>query len=191
VNISKKSKIVGPGVALRGVVESDADWIVRLRRQPHAIKYLGDTSADLSVQIEWLRRYFDRPNDLYFAIEEIKGGTPVGTIALYDIERGTAEWGRWVLQQNSIFAIPSALLIYQIAFEYLGLEKTYTRTLSDNKKVVAFHNSTGAEIVAVDEEFVQINGQKFGITRHEVKRECAKIVIDKLGRLAKCLAGRL
>lgn len=178
------------GIRLRPVRNSDVDWIIKLRTSPSARKFIGDTSLNPSDQLIWLSKYYDRPNDYYFIIEKAKSKQPVGTISIYDITNGQAEWGRWILAEDSPFAVASACLIYLIAFDELNLGKTYTRTVSDNSKVVSFHDSCGALKTSENEEFVNIGGIHYGITKHEVSRELAPSIIQRLNNLANYIEKR-
>ena len=83
-------------------------------------------------------------------MECIGDGNPEGTICLYHFEgeaktanAKSAEWGRWVLLTGSLAAPESALLIYRVGFDQLGLREMYCRTEEENQPVVSFHASCG------------------------------------------------
>lgn len=173
------------GVRLRPVHENDAIFIMGLRTLPEIKRFIGDTSAQKSDQDVWLQRYFERANDYYFIIENSKSNRAVGTISVYDVENDQAEWGRWIIAPGEMVSAGSVYLIYQVAFDILKLNEVYTRTVSENEKVVSFHNSLGAKIVAVDQEFVNIGNRQFGITRHSVHQTNVGSVMKTLERFAQ------
>src|SRR6266478_2565042 len=87
----------GFGIRLRPVRMEDAAFLVWLRNLEHARGKVGDTSADVSGQEAWLKKYFAREGDYYFVIET-HGGIPVGAYGLYDQTGDSAESGRWVIR---------------------------------------------------------------------------------------------
>ncbi len=138
----------GTAFRIRPMDVSDAAFVVGLRTDLRLGRFLNPTSARVEDQIAWLERYFERPGDFYFLIEQKTNGEPHGAIALYDEIAGQqAEWGRWILRPNSLAAAESALLIYRFAFFQRGLERVYCRTVAANQPVVNFHTSAGLEMV--------------------------------------------
>ena len=146
----------GFGVRLRPVTVADAAYIVQLRRQPRVLGTVGDTSPDIEAQKQWIDRYLDRDGDLYFIIEV--GGRPVGTIGLYDITDGSADWGRWIIEEAVPAALPSAILIHDLAFGPLGLRELCGRVVPTNKRVISFHRRFGAENAGIQKDAVRIGG---------------------------------
>lgn len=49
---------------------------------------------------------------------------------------------------ESLCSTESVCLMYRIAFEVLGLESVYSRTIKDNTSVVSFHDSYAQKIKA-------------------------------------------
>jgi RimJ/RimL family protein N-acetyltransferase len=121
---------------------ADATFIVELRAR--AGRFLNRGAASVSDQLVWLETYFEREGDYYFVIEAANGNRREGLVGLYGINaRREAEWGRWILVPDSNAAVESALLLYRCAFDELHLNQVSCRTLADNAKVVAFHDSCG------------------------------------------------
>ena len=139
--------IEGRAFRLRPVAVADAAFIVSLRNDPRLNQFVHPVSPRVEDQERWLARCFERLGDYYFIIERVKTGQPEGTVGLYDLDdsRRCAEWGRWVLRSRSMGALESAQLIYRVAFNVLGLDWVYCRTLVDNVKVVSFHETFGLE----------------------------------------------
>jgi len=121
---------------------ADATFIVDLRAR--AGRFLNRGAASVADQINWLEEYFRREGDYYFVIETANGRNREGLVGLYGINASReAEWGRWILVPGSNAAVESALLLYRCAFDELDLDRVSCRTLADNAKVVAFHDSCG------------------------------------------------
>lgn len=142
---SSKIKLKGSFIRLRLVCESDAEFIIKVRTNGENSKFINATSEDLSLQRRWIANEKLDKSSFYFIIESIAGEN-IGTISLYNISDNQGEFGRWICDGNAIESLESAYLIHKFAFEYLGLDLVYTRTLSKNKKVVSFHRSFGATI---------------------------------------------
>ena len=71
---------------LRPVTLEDAPFIVELRMDPLLNRYLHEISPRVEDQVAWIERYFERPEDYYFIIEDADSGEPHGAIGIYDIE---------------------------------------------------------------------------------------------------------
>src|SRR5690606_11824330 len=100
------------------------------------------TSPLVEDQENWTRTYFEREGDWYFIVEHLDGERE-GAISIYNhnpVER-MAEWGRWILRRDSLAAVESAALIYDIGFGRLNLELMFTHTEEVNQSVVSFHRT--------------------------------------------------
>lgn len=130
---------------LRPVRMDDAGFIVNLRNQNFAKGFINATDASVSKQQEWLSRYFDRPNDYYWIIENVSQQRPVGTSGLYDIVDGECMPGRWVMIPDAdIVLAATAYLTYEFIFERLKLQRAIMDVVSTNKKVIRYHKMIGA-----------------------------------------------
>jgi RimJ/RimL family protein N-acetyltransferase len=180
----------GKRFSLRPVTVDDASFIVRLRRDPSASRFINETSSDVDAQREWILRYLERHGDWYFIITQDGDALPVGTVGIYDYsDNGNrAEWGRWILLPGSIGAIESALLTYRMAFERIGLDEVYCRTVADNRSVVSFHDSSGAARHALLKAHVTLRGTPHDMVEHRVTRATWSVMQPKLEALAARLA---
>jgi RimJ/RimL family protein N-acetyltransferase len=153
----------GHAFSLRPVTLDDCGFMVSLRTDPSLSQFLHETSTDLAAQSVWIEHYFERAGDYYFIVENRALGTPEGTISIYnlDADRRTAEWGRWILRPKSLASMDCAMLIYRVAFNCLGLQSVYCRTLSINEKVVSFHTSCGLETIDTLPEEFNIRGRLY------------------------------
>lgn len=176
---------------LRPVRIEDAAFILELRTDPELGRFLHATSPRLADQEAWLEVYAGRAGDYYFIVEDTKDEAPVGTIGVYDVEAegpGQAEWGRWLIHPRSVAAVESALLVYRMAFEQLGLDEVYCRTMADNAKVVSFHDSSGARREGLLKDHVVLAGQPHDSVEHRVDRAVWETMQPRLEMLARRLA---
>lgn len=163
---------------LRPVEVTDAATIVMLRRDPNRSRFINETDSSVEAQERWLRSYFGRPGDYYWAVERRTDAAVEGFVSVYDVDAGTAEWGRWVLRSGSLAAPESAWLVHEAAFGPLGLDCLFTRTLAENRSVVAFHERYGAEVVRTLPAHAMIGG-----VSHDAVE--ARITRDRWGTTAK------
>jgi RimJ/RimL family protein N-acetyltransferase len=159
----------GFGVRIRPVTEADASYIVQLRTQPRVLGTVGDTSPDIEVQKQWIERYFDRDGDYYFIVEVAR--RPVGTISLYDIADGSAEWGRWIIEEGVPAALPSAILIHDLAFGQLALHELRGRVVPGNKRVISFHRRFGAENAGIQKNGACIRGEPIDLVCFRMQQQ--------------------
>jgi RimJ/RimL family protein N-acetyltransferase len=155
-------RLDGFAFRLRPVDRDDAAAIVELRRDPARSRFIHETDPSIEAQVAWLDEYFGRPGDHYWAVERMSDDHVEGFVGIYDLDGDRAEWGRWVLRPGSLAAPESAWLVHEAGFGPLGLTSLITRTLSENRSVVAFHERCGAEIVGTLPGYATI-----GDTRHD------------------------
>lgn len=148
----------GPAFRLRPVTLNDAETILELRRDPSRSRFIHETDPSIEAQREWLESYFERDNDFYWAVERLDDGSTEGFIGIYGIDGTWAEWGRWVLRPGSLAGPESAWLVYEAGFTLLHLESMISRTLTENRAVVAFHERSGAELVGILPRLARIGG---------------------------------
>jgi RimJ/RimL family protein N-acetyltransferase len=179
---------------LRPVVIEDAESIVEIRGDADRMSHVNAISGDPAEQRRWIERYFERDGDWYFAIGRNGSGRVEGFVGIYDLERSgshtRAEWGRWVLGRASLAAPESALLIYRVAFETLGLDEVYCRTAVANAAVISFHDRcrlTSRELIP---RGLPLNGTPVDAVRHTTLRKDAKGVEAALSPLAQRIAAR-
>lgn len=157
---------------LRPVKLSDARFIIDTRLEDaERNRFIHQISDDEDAQREWIERYFSREGDYYFVIENRLTKKGEGLIGFYDVQDGCAEWGRWVIKNDSLAAVESVDLLYQIAFEQVGLQELYCRTLKINEGVVSFHDSIGEKTRQILENHFEINGESFDAVEQYANRQ--------------------
>ncbi|MBU1378787.1 MAG: GNAT family N-acetyltransferase [Alphaproteobacteria bacterium] len=181
-------RLEGFRYALRPIREADARFVAALRSDPDLGAYLHRTSGRVEDQEAWLATYFDRAGDYYFIVETLEGAEPVGTVGLYDSDGRAAEWGRWLIAKDAPAAVESALLVYRAAFEAVGLDEVFCRTVAENAKVVSFHDSSGAHRVGTLARHFRLDGVEHDAVEHRVDRSRWDMMRPKLEFLARRLA---
>ncbi|MBE2212919.1 MAG: GNAT family N-acetyltransferase [Opitutaceae bacterium] len=157
----------GFGIRLRPVRMEDAPFIVWLRNLNHVKGRVGDSATTVESQRAWLAAYFDRPNDLYFLIETIKG-TPLGAYGIYDIADGSGESGRWAVRPLVPAAIPAVILGFDLGFGALGLKELRIRTVSTNQPVLSMNRKIGLRQIQVVPGETVIGGESVDIVHFRI-----------------------
>jgi RimJ/RimL family protein N-acetyltransferase len=141
----------GCATILRPAELDDAPSIISFRNDASIRRFLS-TSPELTVQMqhEWMNRNPFGSGNLYFVITDLQGNF-CGTIALYNIKNGTAEFGRYICTKT-LQAIESEKLILDLAFGQCGLLYLYCRTAFDNEAVWRQHYRYGFEDVGLEED---------------------------------------
>ena len=183
----------GLAFRLRPIADADAPMVLELRNNSKLNRYIHATSPHLEDQLTWFSRYYERPGDYYFVVERQSSGAAEGLISVYDIDAHAAcgEWGRWVLRPGSLAAVESAWLIYRCAFEQLGLERVYGRTVADNLPVVSFHDSCGITARRLLPAHFNIGGKPVDAVEHQVTRQSWPEIGLRLQKLAQLTAQKL
>jgi RimJ/RimL family protein N-acetyltransferase len=177
------------GLRFRPVTMRDAEFIVHLRTLPHVLGTVGDTAPDAAEQRRWIGSCFERPNDYYFIIESLHGEA-WGTIGLYNFKEKSAEWGRWIILPGIMAALPSAILVHQLAFENFALTELKGEVVSSNTKVLSFHRRFGLAEVGVAHQSRVIQGKPVDMVQFAMSRVQWPLVYQKVHPLAE-VAGRL
>ena len=154
-------RLSGDRFRIRPVDLADAARILALRTDAKLARYLNPTSPSLAEQERWIEQYLERDGDFYFVVEDASNGVFEGAIALYHCDRDSrqAEMGRWILRRGSLAAAQSALLVYQLAFDEVCLDRVYCQTVADNRSVVSFHRSCGLRESGRDLRVVLADGE--------------------------------
>lgn len=173
---------------LRPVRVDDAEFIVKLRNQPHVIGRVNDSLTDVEKQREWIREYLKRENEYYWIMETLDH-RPFGTTSLYHYcaEKRQMEIGRWVKmadapQDGNQFA--SRIQMNDFVFDVLGMKRLVFDVVSTNKPVLKYHRLCGAIETGVAKDYFVIQGRPVDMVWFEETPESWKIVRPKLCRWA-------
>lgn len=156
-----EKKISGRFINLRSALPDDAEFILSLRLNEKLNKYLKSTDPSVEAQKIWIDKKLNSDND-YHMIIELKDNMRVGVIAVYDIENGSFEWGRWLISPNQslVISIESCYLMYNFSFNTLGLKTTNLKVRKENLNVFNFHINCGCKIVNEDDVYTYISLEK-------------------------------
>lgn len=140
--------LVGTKINLRLITENDIEWLRQLRN-----RYAGDffTKDQITPQQQraWYQKYSENVNDKMFIIQ-LKDSTPVGTIALYNINIAdrSAELGRTVLlaEHRGQGYMEEAIKILKVhAFENMRLWHIRLSVYLDNASAISLYHKCGFE----------------------------------------------
>lgn len=135
------NSIKGFATLLSEVTIVDSPRICELRNQNN--KYLSSTKQiTIAQQEQWIINNIKRNDSYYFKVIDLKDMNIVGTISLYDIKDGAAEFGRYICNKT-LQAVESELLMLKYGFEIIKLDRIYCRTMEDNKLVWNQHYKYG------------------------------------------------
>jgi RimJ/RimL family protein N-acetyltransferase len=177
---------VGRRFELRPAAESDAPFMVGLRVDPELSRFLNPTSPVLEDQEAWIEAKSASDDDYPFILEDRCTGAPEGTISLYHVDwtAKQAELGRFLMRRGSLAAAEGVLLVYRVAFDKLGLDRVYCRTIADNQHVISFHRSCGL-VLSTQDLSVELKGTRRGVVEQHVLRASwpeVEMTIDRAAR---------
>lgn len=148
-------RVVGRTIDFRLVEPDDAAFILELRLDLRASRFLSPTPPGLDGQRQWLAAYKERERQglEYYYIIESKQRVPCGTMRLYDFREDSFMWGSWIIRPGSParVSVESLLVMYRHGFEDLGFPESRFEVRKDNARVVAFHHRFGAKLLGEDD----------------------------------------
>jgi len=158
MDLSLIARVEGPNLILRLIESEDADYVQNLRTDPTYNRHLSEVRGTVEDQRRWIEEYKARETEgreFYYVIER-KVGTRCGLVRLYDIGAESFTWGSWILDANKPrkAALESALLIYRVAFDLIGLRRAEFDVRRDNKCTLLFHRRFGAKETHTNEQDV-------------------------------------
>lgn len=170
----------GKYIFLRSVKEEDAEFIVKLRTDDKMNSFVHKVDNDVKKEKSWIRNQRERERDYFFSFFRKKDEQILGNISIYNVKDGAGELGRWMSYGNAIENLESAMLAHDFAFNFLQISSVYTKTMSENKKVVNFWKRFGGvakEAVPVEDFTVYYNT----IYNEQYKNEIRPKLIKMLG----------
>lgn len=141
---------------LRLIEPDDAAYVHGLRSDARYNTHLSPVSGGVEDQRAWIEGYKARESsgrEFYYVIERLDG-VRCGLVRLYNIGKESFTWGSWILDENKPprAALESAVLLYRIAFERLGIPKAVFDVRSGNEHTLAFHRRFGAIETGADDQ---------------------------------------
>jgi RimJ/RimL family protein N-acetyltransferase len=139
--------IKGKGIDLRLIKEDDIE-LLRNWRNVYSHDFFTNDQITKQQQRAWYIRYSDNSGKDWIFIIQLKDSTPVGTIALYNLDNADriATIGRILLLEGyrGQGLMTEALeLIIDMAFNKMRLWKLKLGTYLDNAAVIALYSKVG------------------------------------------------
>jgi RimJ/RimL family protein N-acetyltransferase len=138
--------LVGEFVNLRPLQVSDAELTYNWRDATRA-KFLNQGAANVEQQAAWIA---SRPGSEYNFVIELKNGLAVGMVSLTSIDtvNRRGESGRFLIgEEDAVKGTPAAVeamkLIYELAFDQLGLIRVCGTVAADNHLMTKWQKYLG------------------------------------------------
>lgn len=144
----RKEKRKGVFLTLIPYDHVHAPIVVNLRNSMR-VKYFLNQQFDLSLDMQmcWGEKYFQRENDMYWVVQCNETKQVIGTTSLYDITNEQCEKGRLIMDETFTsrkpYVLEAELMIVEIAFSELGVERVITCTRYDNEKMESINKRLG------------------------------------------------
>ncbi len=143
---SESSIMRGRHVMLRPIQITDAEVTYEWRRLDRA-RMLGGAPGSVEQQREWIA---SRSDDEVNWIVELSDGLAVGMVSLLDIDfsNSHAQSGRFLIgreeeAQGRPVAVEAMLLLYEYAFETLGIHRVYGYIAAENAQMIRWQEYLG------------------------------------------------
>lgn len=144
--MNKPILLEGEFVNLRSLQVSDAELTFRWRRAQRA-RFLNAGAATVEQQAAWIA---GRPVSEYNFIIELKSKHPVGMLSLTGVDaiNRHGEPGRFLIgDEEAAKGLPVAIeamkLLYELAFDRLGLVRVYGIVAANNHLMLKWHKYLG------------------------------------------------
>ena len=136
----------GGFVDLRPLQVADAELTYRWRRAERA-KFLNQAAGTVAMQAAWITA---RPAGEHNFVIELKTGQPVGMLSLVGIDKANrhGEPGRFLIgdeqaAQGVPVAVESMKLLYELAFDQLGLVRVCGIVAANNTLMIKWQKFMG------------------------------------------------
>jgi RimJ/RimL family protein N-acetyltransferase len=133
---------------LTELTEDDTDFIISLRTNQN-LNALSGKSLSPEEHLSWLKNYYQKDNDFYWVVRDIKSNKRIGTAALFDIDNRSrkAESGRTIILEDYRFLTFDVFLTrMKFAFDNLNLNKVYAKVRLSEQKILNFDKKLGYKV---------------------------------------------
>ena len=184
--------LTGKYVTLRPLTPDDAEISQKWRTGGRAF-LLNKGAQSVEEQRAWIAsRPFDPARELNFVMILNATSQPVGMISLVDIDlvHLRAEPAHLLIgEEDAVKGIPVAFeatkLIYELAFDVLGLHRVYGPIASGNKGMIRYHTTFGMVIEGRQREHYFLNGKWHdAVMIGMLEEEYRTVALTKLTRLS-------
>lgn len=176
--------IEGEFVILRPLTVGDAPLTLAWR-QSHRAANLNTVDPSVEKQAKWIAT---RPATEYNFVITLRNGHPVGMVSLggIDYTHRHAEPGRFLIgEEEAVRGVPVAVeamkLIYELAFDRLGLHRVHGNVASSNTLMIKWQKFMGMTEEGRLRDHVFINGKLqdsvlFGMLADEFRTKALPIM---------------
>jgi hypothetical protein len=173
------------GLNFRLVKEEDADFIIKLRTDENLARYLHPTDSNVLKQKEWIQKYKQREKsglDFYYVFEDSKK-QKLGLSRIYDVTIQTFTVGSWIFSPNAPLgaSILGDIIVKEIGFENLGIEKCLFDVRKGNSHVLKYHKTYNPTKINEDDLnfYFEIDNKTFqnGKMRYLKLLNCASLEV--------------
>jgi RimJ/RimL family protein N-acetyltransferase len=144
--VTEHARLVGEFVVLRQLVVEDAA-LTHAWRQSDRARLLNGAAASLEDQKRWIA---SRPPGEFNYVIELIDGTAIGMLSLVNVDLANrrAESARFLIgDEDAARGVPAAVeamaLLYELAFDRLGLERVYGVVEERNHLMVKWQKYLG------------------------------------------------
>jgi len=134
--------IKGRYVYLQSAAEEDAEFTLTLRQNPTLTKYLPRLDISVEQQKKWIALQREKWGDYFFVVWNYSN-QPIGTVSIYNVVDEKSESGRLALIGNALENTEATMLLFQFAFEILGLKEVTGYIIDGNKRAERFNKQFG------------------------------------------------
>lgn len=151
-DLCKATKVAGKNIYLRNANEEDANFILKLRMDEIKNRYLSVTSNRLEDQINWMKNYSSKKDEVYFIVCD-KSDNPLGCVRMYSPAKDSYCWGSWLMKSGlgPMVALESVLLVYAYG-KYLGFSEARIEVRKLNEHVWRFHEKIFSASLEYEDE---------------------------------------
>jgi len=145
--ISSNIRLTDETVTLRPILDADTENVVRWRNKDFVRKYFWyQEPFTMEGHTKWLREKVDTGSVVQFIISRNDNGKDIGSVFLKDIENGSAEFGIFIGEEDSLgngYGTRAANLISDYAKKELKLVKLILRVKDCNERARKSYLKTG------------------------------------------------
>lgn len=139
--------IKGANVDIRLLQEKDVE-VLRQWRNAYGESFFTHDYITKPQQRQWYSKYLESGGKDMMFIVQLKDRTPIGTIAIYniDVSTRTADFGRMLILQEYEgfgYAKEATQLVVDFAFKNLKLWKVKLSVFLDNAKAIGIYSECG------------------------------------------------
>lgn len=147
----------------------DAEFLHSLRSDKKLTQFISQTNGDVESQKKWITEYKIREyqnKELYFKITD-HDNNELGFVRLYNIDHlnKKATFGSLIMVDGKpkLAAVEVLVMVMNIAFKYLKLDKVELDVRVENLRAKKLYNKFGFEKTREDEldEFYELTSEKF------------------------------